>query len=64
MISELVGFEGKVVLDKSKPDNTEEKLDTSRLENLGWSAKTNLKEGIKRTLQHYEQEVIKKIIRI
>ncbi len=65
MISELVGFEGKVIWDKSKPDGTpRKKLDISRLETLGWTAKTNLKEGIKLTLKHYEEEVIKKIIRI
>lgn len=48
MIKELVGFEGNIVFDKSKPDGTMRKLmDVSRIKNLGWQAKTSLKDGIK-----------------
>lgn len=48
MIKEVVGFEGNIVFDKSKPDGTMRKLmDVSRINNLGWQAKTSLKDGIK-----------------
>ena len=48
MIKEIVDFEGNIVFDKSKPDGTMRKLmDVSRINNLGWQAKTSLKDGIK-----------------
>ena len=48
MIKKIVGFEGELVLDKSKPDGTMRKLmDVSRINNLGWKAETSLEEGIK-----------------
>lgn len=48
MIKKIVGFEGELVFDKSKPDGTMRKLmDISRINNLGWKAETSLEEGIK-----------------
>lgn len=48
MIKEVVGFDGNIVFDKSKPDGTMRKLmDVSRINTLGWQAKTSLKDGIK-----------------
>ena len=48
MIKKIVGFEGELVFDKSKPDGTMRKLmDVSRINNLGWKAETSLAEGIK-----------------
>ena len=48
MIKKIVGFEGELVFDKSKPDGTMRKLmDVSRINNLGWKAETALEEGIK-----------------
>ena len=48
MIKEVVGFEGNIVFDKSKPDGTMRKLmDVSRINTLGWQAKTSLRDGIK-----------------
>lgn len=47
MIGGVVGFEGKIVCDSSKPDGTPRKLlDTSRLDALGWRASIDLKAGI------------------
>ena len=64
-ISKIVGFKGEINWDKTKPDGTpRKKLDTSRLQSLGWSAKTNLDEGIKLTLKHYEKEVEEKTLRV
>ena len=43
----VVGFEGRIIFDSSKPDGTPRKLlDVSRLGNLGWRAQTPLLEGI------------------
>lgn len=47
-VKEAVGYEGDLVFDSSKPDGTPRKLlDTTKLQNLGWKAKTNLIDGIK-----------------
>lgn len=48
MIKEIVGFEGNIVFDNTKPDGTMRKLmDVSRINTLGWKAKTSLIDGIK-----------------
>ena len=50
LVCEIVGFEGKLTFDQSKPDGTRRKLlDVSRISHLGWSAKTPLKDGLKKT---------------
>ncbi len=47
-VKQAVGYEGELVFDSSKPDGTPRKLlDTTKLQNLGWKAKTNLIDGIK-----------------
>ncbi len=47
-IKETVGFEGKIVWNKSKPDGTMRKLmDSSKINALGWSANTDFKDGLK-----------------
>ncbi|HEY4373999.1 MAG TPA: GDP-L-fucose synthase [Burkholderiales bacterium] len=49
-IMEVVGFEGEIVFDASKPDGTPRKLlDVSRLGTLGWRARVGLREGIEQT---------------
>ncbi|HRY82195.1 MAG TPA: GDP-L-fucose synthase [Candidatus Moranbacteria bacterium] len=54
IIKKIVGFKGKIVNDKTKPDGTPKKLlDVSRLHSTGWKHKTNLKEGIKKTYQWF-----------
>jgi GDP-L-fucose synthase len=53
-IKAVVGFEGELVFDASKPDGTPRKLlNTSKLEALGWQAKTSFKEGIAQTYQWF-----------
>jgi len=50
IMKEVVGFEGDLLWDTSKPDGTPRKLmDVSRLEKLGWKAKTTLKAGLQAT---------------
>lgn len=47
LIKEVVGFEGEIVLDATKPDGTMKKLlDVSRINSLGWKARIGLKEGL------------------
>jgi GDP-L-fucose synthase len=46
-IKEVIEFRGELVFDQTKPDGTPRKLmDISKLKNLGWHAKTPLKQGI------------------
>ncbi len=48
MVKEVVGFEGKLDFDTSKPDGTPRKLaDSSRLHSLGWKHRINLEEGLR-----------------
>jgi GDP-L-fucose synthase len=54
MISEVVGYKGKLVFDASKPDGTPRKLmDVSKLKALGWKANIPLNEGIRQVYQDY-----------
>jgi len=47
LIKEIIGFEGAIEFDTSKPDGTFRKqLDVSRINQLGWKATTSLREGI------------------
>lgn len=49
-IKSVVGYTGELEFDTSKPDGTPRKLlDVSRLQDLGWQARTSLKEGIEKT---------------
>lgn len=53
-VKAVVGFDGDLVFDSTKPDGTPRKLmDVSRLASLGWRAKTSLKEGIASTYQWF-----------
>jgi GDP-L-fucose synthase len=55
-IKEVVGFEGDLVFDSSKPDGTPRKLmDVNKLNNLGWKYKVQLKDGIKLAYQDFLQ---------
>ncbi|CRF32548.1 Putative GDP-L-fucose synthase 2 [Brachyspira suanatina] len=48
LIKKVIGFEGNIVLDSSKPDGTMRKLlDVSKINSLGWKYKTELEEGLK-----------------
>ena len=47
-ICEIVGFNGELVFDTSKPDGTPRKvLDVKKINELGWQSKTNLENGLK-----------------
>jgi GDP-L-fucose synthase len=52
LISNEVQYQGELFFDKTKPDGTPRKLmDTSKINNLGWSYSILLKDGIKNTVQ-------------
>ncbi|HOL68299.1 MAG TPA: GDP-L-fucose synthase [bacterium] len=59
MIKQVVGYQGKITFDISKPDGTPRKvMDVSKIQALGWRPKTDLLTGLKMTYQwflnHYE----------
>lgn len=55
LIKEIVGYEGALVYDHTKPDGTPRKLmDVSKLTQLGWKYSINLKEGLKRVYNDYQ----------
>jgi GDP-L-fucose synthase len=57
-VNELVGYEGKVVWDTSRPNGQpRRKLDTQRAEEyFGFKSQTNLREGIRRTIEWYRAQ--------
>lgn len=58
LIAQVVGFQGKLVFDATKPDGTPRKLlDVSRLRALGWEAKTGFREGIARAYEDFLQHI-------
>lgn len=54
MVKDIVGFEGEIVWDKSKPNGTPRKLmDATKIKSLGWSPKISLQEGVTRIYDYY-----------
>ena len=54
LISSVVGFQGRITFDTSRPDGTPRKLmDSSRLHALGFRHRTSLKQGIEKTYQDF-----------
>ena len=54
IVQQVVGHEGTINWDTSKPDGTPRKLmDVNRMKNLGWSASIGLEDGIKQTYQWF-----------
>lgn len=54
MVKEIVGYEGEIKNDLSKPDGTPRKLmDVSKLHALGWKAKIGLREGISKVYEEF-----------
>ena len=53
-VCRVVGFQGQLVFDASKPDGTMRKLlDVSKLGEMGWSASTGLEQGLRATYQDF-----------
>lgn len=58
LVKEVVGFNGQLVWDSSKPDGTPRKLmDSSKLAEMGWEPKISLKDGLVDTYKWYLKNV-------
>jgi GDP-L-fucose synthase len=54
MMAEVIGFEGKIEYNRSKPDGTPRKmLDSAKIRNMGWKPQIDLKTGIRKTYAWY-----------
>ena len=59
LVREVVGYEGEIRFDPSKPDGTPRKLlDVGRLHSMGWRARIPLREGIERTYRWYLEDTV------
>ena len=57
MIADIIGYQGEIVHDLSKPDGTPVKrTDTTRLQSTGWQASQSLREGLGKTYDCFLQE--------
>jgi len=57
-MAQVVGFQGQLSFDTSKPDGTPRKLmDVSRLKSLGWTASTSLRDGLDSTYRWYLEHI-------
>jgi GDP-L-fucose synthase len=58
LIAEIIGFDGKIIHDSAKPDGTPRKLmDVSRINQLGWEYKTELREGLIKTYKWFKDNM-------
>lgn len=58
LIGEIVGYDGRIVFDETKPDGSPQKLlDIGRLSALGWRSKTSLREGLAKTYSWFLESV-------
>ena len=59
-VKQVVGFDGKITFDQSKPDGTPRKLlDTTLLSNLGWYPKTTFKQGLELAFRWFLENAAK-----
>ena len=58
LIQKIVGHEGEMIWDSSKPDGTDRKLlDISKIKSIGWAPSTNLIDGIEKTYKWFLQNI-------
>ena len=58
LISKIVGFKGKMIFDKSKPDGTLRKLmDNTKFKKIKWKPKISLRSGIKKTIEDFKSTI-------
>ena len=54
LVAEIIGYEGKIEWDDTKPNGTPRKLlDISKIKSMGWEYKVSLEEGIKKTYEDF-----------
>ena len=65
IIQNIVGYDGSVKWDHSKPDGTPRKwLDIEKISKLGWSPKISLEQGVKKTYEDFIQNKKKSLLAI
>jgi len=65
LLAQVVGYQGRIVFDSSKPDGTPRKLmDVERLAALGWQARIGLKEGLQSAYDWYAEHLGHETIRL
>ena len=58
LIQKIVGHNGKIIWDESKPDGTPRKLlDVSKMHSLGWKHQINLEDGIRKTYDWFLENI-------
>jgi GDP-L-fucose synthase len=61
IISDVIGYKGKIEFDLSKPDGMPRRyLDSSRILNMGWKAQTPLRQGLEKAYQWYLDNIVEK----
>ena len=58
IISQIVGWNGYFKFNKNMPDGTMLKLDTSKINSMGWFPKIDIRNGIKETIKEYLNHTI------
>ena len=65
LIAHELDFKGSIVWDESKPNGSPRKLlNIEKIKSIGWTPTISLKEGIKKTLITYKEDLINKVLRI
>ena len=65
IIANELDFRGSIVWDESKPNGSPRKLlNIEKIKSIGWTPTISLKEGIRKTLIYYKEDLINKILRI
>lgn len=58
LVADVVGYEGRLVFDRNRPDGTPQKLlDVARLSSMGWRAQTPLRMGLARAYEDYRSRL-------
>jgi GDP-L-fucose synthase len=58
MVKEIVGYQGEIVWDNSKPNGTMKRpLNINKIKKMGWFPKVNLYDGIRMTYQWYVENM-------
>lgn len=58
LVQKVVGYTGNLIWDKSKPDGTPKKLlDVGKMQSLGWTYRTSLKDGIQQVYKEYQNRL-------
>ena len=58
LVADIVGYNGEIIWDTSKPNGTPRKLlDLSKISNMGWKPETYLKEGISKAYKDFKGDI-------